>query len=93
MDEIQEIKPRHDLTVDVTWTDGRHARVDFRPIIDRSPIFDALRDSDFFVGRAQIAHRGGAIAWSDILEFSADGLRYDAFPEDYRRDFGDAAAE
>ncbi len=93
MEELKEIRPKRDLTIDITWADGRSARIDFRPIIDRSPIFDAMRDPDFFVGQARITHRGGAIAWSDILEFSADGLRYDAFPEDYRRDFGDAAAE
>ncbi len=52
-----------------------------------------MRDPSFFVREAKIAHTGSALAWSEILEFSSDGLRYDAFPEEYRRDFGEAAAE
>lgn len=93
MEEIVRIEPRSDLTVKIVWSDGRNTRIDFRPIIERSPVFNAMRDPDFFVREAKIAHTGSAIAWSDILEFSSDGLRYDTFPEEYRRDFGDAAAE
>ena len=93
MEEIIQIEPRSDLTVKVIWSDGRNTRVDFAPIIERSPIFSPMRDPDFFVREAKIAHTGSAIAWSETLEFSSDGLRYDAFPEEYRRDFGDAAAE
>ena len=93
LEEIVKIEPRSDLTVKMVWSDGREARIDFAPIIERSPIFDAMRDPGFFVGKAAITHTGSAIAWSDVLEFSADGLRYDAFPEEYRRDFGNAAAE
>jgi hypothetical protein len=93
LEEIVQIEPKSDLTVKIVWSDGRHTRVDFAPIIERSPIFSAMRDPEFFVGEAKITHTGSAIAWSDLLEFSSDGLRYDAFPEEYRRDFGDAAAE
>lgn len=93
MEEIVKIEPRSDLTVKIVWSDGREARIDFVPIIERSPVFDAMREPAFFVAKAAITHTGSAIAWSDILEFSADGLRYDAFPDEYRRDFGDAAAE
>ena len=93
MEEIVQIEPKSDLTVNVVWSDGRVALVDFAPIIDRSPVFSAMRDPEFFVHEAKITHTGSALAWSEVLEFSSDGLRYDAFPEEYRRDFGDAAAE
>jgi hypothetical protein len=93
LEEIAEIHPKDDLTIDIEWADGRSAHIDFKPLIDRSPLFEPLRDPGFFQGNARITHTGSAIAWSEILEFSSDGLRYDAFPEEYRRDFGDAAAE
>jgi hypothetical protein len=93
LEEIVQIEPKSDLTINVVWSDGRHTRVDFAPIIERSPVFSPMRDPDFFVREAKITHTGSAIAWSDLLEFSSDGLRYDAFPEEYQRDFGDAAAE
>jgi hypothetical protein len=93
MEEIININPRSDLSVMVTWSDGRSALIDFAPIIKRSFVFRPMQDAAFFVGNAHISHTGSAIAWSDILEFSSDGLRYDAFPDEYRRDFGDAAAE
>jgi len=93
LEEIVKIEPLADLTVRIVWSDGRDAHVDFAPMIDKSPVFDPMRDPGFFIRNAQITHTGSAIAWSDVLEFSSDGLRYDAFPEEYRRDFGDAAAE
>lgn len=93
MVEIVRINPRRDLTVDVVWSDGREAQVDFAPIIEESVVFDPMRHSDFFVRNARIVNAGAAIAWSKILEFSADGLRYEAFPEECRRDFLMMAAE
>jgi hypothetical protein len=93
VEDIVAIEPHRNLTVAITWSDGSKASVDFGPIIDRSAVFAQMRDPDFFVGQAHIAHTGSAIAWSDVLEFSSDGLRYDAFPEEHRRDFGEAAAE
>jgi len=93
LEEIVHIEPKADLTVKIVWSDNREAFVDFAPIINRSPLFKPMRDAQFFVHNARITHTGSAVAWSDLLEFSSNGLRYDAFPEEYQRDFGDAAAE
>jgi hypothetical protein len=82
LEEIVQIEPRSDLTVRVIWSDGRKTRVDFAPIIERSPVFSAMRDPNYFVREAKIAHTGSAIAWSDTLEFSSDGLRQNAFSEE-----------
>ena len=87
MGEIVRIDPRSDLTIGVVWSDGREAQIDFTPIIDESIVFSAMRRPDFFVRNARIVNSGAAIAWSKMLEFSADGLRYEAFPEECRRDF------
>jgi hypothetical protein len=93
MAEIVQIDPRSDFTIGVAWSDGREAQIDFAPIIDESVIFLQMRSQDFFVRNARIVNAGTAIAWSKMLEFSADGLRYEAFPDEYRRDFLMLAAE
>lgn len=93
MGEIVRIEARSDLTIKVVWADGRDAQIDFAPIIDEAFIFEPMRRPEFFVRNARIVHGGTAIAWSKMLEFSADGLRYEAFPEEYRRDFLMLAAE
>ncbi|MDB5394127.1 MAG: hypothetical protein JWM91_1633 [Rhodospirillales bacterium] len=92
MEEIQ-IEPQPGLTVRAVSSDGRDALIAFAPIIDRSPIFSPMGDVKFLIKNARLAHTGSAIAWTDVLEFSADGLRQDAFPDEYRRGFADAAAE
>jgi hypothetical protein len=93
MVEVVRIDPRSDLTIEVVWSDGREAHIDFAPIIDESVVFNPMRRPDFFVRNARIVNAGSAIAWSTMLEFSADGLRYEAFPDEYRRDFLMLAAE
>jgi hypothetical protein len=93
MVEIVRIDPRSDLTIGVVWSDGREAQIDFAPIIDESVVFNPMRRPDFFMRNARIVNAGTAIAWSKMLEFSADGLRYEAFPEECRRDFMMLAAE
>jgi hypothetical protein len=93
MVEIVRIDPRPDLTIGVVWSDGREAQIDFAPIIEESAVFNPMNHSDFFVRNARIVNAGASIAWSKMLEFSADGLRYEAFPEECRRDFLMMAAE
>jgi hypothetical protein len=93
MVEIVRIDPQPDFTIGVVWSDGREANIDFAPIIEESVVFNPMRQPDFFVGNARIVNAGASIAWSKMLEFSADGLRYEAFPEECRRHFLMLAAE
>jgi hypothetical protein len=80
--EIIHAEPREDHTVAITWADGARAVVDFTPFIARGELFTALANSDYFVHEMTILRGGIGLAWPNELDFSADGLRHDAFPNE-----------
>lgn len=89
---IVKAQPTRDLSVTLTWEDGRVTTADFRPNAGKGGACAPLRDVDFFVAKLRIADEGCVLAWSDEIEFNADSLWYRAFPEDRERDYPTAAA-
>jgi hypothetical protein len=79
--EIVEAIARPDHTVTITWSDGARGVVDFLPIIDRGGWFTPLRDGDYFVANMTILSGGIGLTWPEEMDYSADGLRWDAFPD------------
>jgi hypothetical protein len=80
--EISEAVAHPDHTVTVTWTDGARGVVDFTPFIARGELFAALQDPGYFVREMSILRGGIGLTWPNELDFSADGLRQDAFPDE-----------
>jgi hypothetical protein len=78
--EIIDAVAHPDHTVTVTWSDGVRGTVDLMPYIDRGALFAALRAPDYFVRKMAILPRGIGLTWPNEVDFSADGLRRDAFP-------------
>jgi hypothetical protein len=78
--KIADAVPHREHTVTVTWTDGAHAVVSFAPFLAKGGVFTALRDPDYFVREMRILHGGLGLTWPNEVDFSADGLRQDAFP-------------
>jgi len=61
----------------------RRARgVDFAPFIQRGEVFAALEDPTYFVSEMNILRGGIGLTWPNEVDFSADGLRHDAFPDE-----------
>jgi Protein of unknown function (DUF2442) len=81
-----------DHTVDLAWSNGRRARVDFQPIIGQGGALSPLRDIDFFCDHVAIAQDGRALEWPGELDFSADSLIYRAFPDLQESDGGSQSA-
>jgi len=81
--------PNH--TVTITWSDGSKAVVNFEPYIAKGGLFTALNDSDYFVREMSVLPNGIGLAWPNEVDFSADGLRYDAFPKDKTGEFGEVS--
>ncbi len=77
--------PDHRVTI--TWSDGAHGTVDLAPFISRGGVFAALGDSDWFVREMRILPDGIGLTWPNEVDFSADGLRQDAFPHEERGGF------
>jgi hypothetical protein len=80
--EITEAVPHSDHTVTVTWADGARGVVNFAPFLARGGVFATLKDPDYFVREMRILRGGIGLAWPNEVDFSADGLRHDAFPKE-----------
>jgi hypothetical protein len=79
--------------VTVTWSDGVEAVVDLRPVIAEGKVFAPLRDKAYFVGHMRVADDRLGLEWPNRIDFSADGLRFMAFPKEADEEFGLSAAE
>lgn len=84
---IDQATPHHNLTVTVTWSDGVSANVDFAPVIAKGNVFAPLADPVTFVSTMQIAADRLGLEWPNRVDFSADGLRFRAFPEEAEAEF------
>ncbi len=80
MHDIVNAVARPDHTVDITWSDGVHGRVDFLDIIDRGGWFTPLRDPDYFIATMITLPNGAGLTWPEEIDYSADFLRRAAFP-------------
>jgi hypothetical protein len=85
---IENATAHPDRTVTVTWSDGVSAVVDLAPVIAKGPVFAALRDDPhYFVERMRIADDRLGLEWPNRVDFSADGLRFRAFPDEAAGEF------
>jgi Protein of unknown function (DUF2442) len=50
-------------------------------------LFAALEDATWFVREMRVLPGGIGLAWPDELDFSANGLRKDAFPHEETGEF------
>jgi hypothetical protein len=80
--EITNAEAHPDHTVTITWSDGARGVVDFTPFIERGELFAALQEPGYFVREMSILRGGIGLTWPNEVDFSADGLRYDAFPDE-----------
>lgn len=75
-------------TVTITWSDGVRADVDLSPVIAKGNVFGPMQDARYFVERMRIAPDRLGLEWPNQVDFSADGLRFRAFPEESQAEFG-----
>ncbi len=90
--EIAEAVPHPDHTVTVTWADGARGVVSMTPFLAKGGVFAALEDPDYFVREMRILRGGIGLTWPNEVDFSADGLRRDAFPEEQSGEYDEAGA-
>jgi hypothetical protein len=74
---IEKATAHPDHTVTITWSDGVEASVDLGPVVAKGKVFTAMQDPAFFVEQ-----------WPNRVDFSADGLRFMAFPGEAEEEFG-----
>ena len=86
--EIVEAIAHADHTVTIMWSDGMRGTVDFLPLFDRGGWFTPLRDPDWFVANMILLPNGAGLTWPEEIDYSADGLRQEAFPYGLPTSFG-----
>ena len=87
---ISDATAHPDHRVSITWSDGVTAEVDLSPVLTTGPVFEAMRDGRYFAGRMRVADDRLGLEWPNGVDFSADGLRFRAFPGEAAEEFGDA---
>lgn len=87
LEEIVNAVANPNHTVAITWSDGARGVVNFTPFITKGSLFSALADPDYFVREMRILRGGIGIAWPNEVDFSADGLWQDAFPQEETGEF------
>jgi len=90
---IDKAVARPDHTVRILWSDGVEAVVDLAPVVGRGKVFTQLQDTGFFAERMRIGDDRLGLEWPNGVDFSADGLRFMAFPAERDDEFGLSAAE
>jgi hypothetical protein len=85
---IEKATAHPDHTVTITWSDGVEASVDLGPVVAKGKVFTAMQDPAFFVEHMRIADDRLGLEWPNRVDFSADGLRFMAFPEEAEKEFG-----
>jgi hypothetical protein len=90
---IERAVARPDYRVNILWSDGVEAVVDLAPVVAKGKVFAPLQDTGFFVERMRVADDRLGLEWPNGLDFSADGLRFMAFPGERDEEFGLSAAE
>lgn len=71
MNEVERIEYRHDYIYEVHFDNGLCAEVDFEPYLSRGPVFEPLKDIEYFK-KATID--GGTICWPNGSDVSPESL-------------------
>ncbi|TSA19781.1 MAG: DUF2442 domain-containing protein [Betaproteobacteria bacterium] len=80
--EITAAKAYPNHTVTLTWSDGMRGVVDFTHYLAKGGLFNDLKDPDYFTREMRLLRGGIGLTWPNEVDFSADGLRHDAFPKE-----------
>ena len=69
---------------------GLPADIDLSPVIAKGNVFTPMADAVYFVANMRVAADRLGLEWPNRVDFSADGLRFRAFPEEAEAEFSAA---
>jgi len=71
LNEVERIEYRHNYVYHIVFDDGLSGEVDFEPFLGRGPVFEPLKEIEFFK-RATV--EAGTIAWPNGADISPESL-------------------
>jgi hypothetical protein len=80
--EIINAVAHNDHTVTITWSDGAQGTIDFAPVVAKGKIYTAMKNAGYFVREMRVLPKGIGLSWPPGVDFSSDGLRTSAFPNE-----------
>ncbi len=90
---IKKAVAHADHTVTISWSDGVEAVVDLGPVVAKGRVFAAMQDPSYFVEHMRVAEDRLGLEWPNRVDFSADGLRFMAFPDEAAEEFAETPAK
>jgi len=79
MNDVKEIIYKGQYVYHIVFDDGRSGDVDFSGYVGKGPVFEPLRDMDFF---RNAAIEGGTIAWPNGADVAPETL-YEKIDQSY----------
>ena len=71
MNDIKEIKYKHDYVYHIFFDDGSRGDVDFSEYRGKGPVFEPLRDINYF---KKAVIDGGTISWPNGVDIAPETL-------------------
>ena len=71
MNQVERIEYKRDYVYEIIFDDGLGADIDFEVYLGRGPIFEPLKDKEYFK-RASV--KGGTITWPNGADVSPESL-------------------
>ena len=72
--KIKNVKPEDDYIISVLFTDGMKKEYDLKPLFDKWPEFNDLKNISGLYDLVKVDPGGYGISWNDEIDLSADEL-------------------
>ena len=78
--KVKDVKPMNDYTLDVYFINGERRLYDVKPLFEKFPVFNDLKNISGLFDIVKPEQGGYAVLWNDNIDLSCDELYYNGIP-------------